>query len=271
MTTDQSADRGRPGLQRFAAERRRQILDRVRRNGAMSLRELAAGVNVSEATVRRDLQRLESEGLLDRQHGGATTRGLLSHELTFMEKTGRETAEKIAIAELAVAMVEPGDTIAITPGTTTHEFAERLAGVPGLTVVTNSLRAVGPFARAGVSEVIVTGGILRHSIFALVGAQVEHVLRGMEVRRIFMSGNGLSVRRGLSTPNMQVAEADRAFAALDAEIVVLVDHTKIGVEAMVQTVPVDRMTHLCVDNGVDPVDLAAFRDLGVQVHVAEVP
>jgi DeoR/GlpR family transcriptional regulator of sugar metabolism len=253
----------------FAAQRRQRILDIVRQNGAVSLRELAKVVETSEVTVRRDLRLLESEGLLDRRHGGAVVPGGLSHELTYSQKSHLAADEKQAIAELAAdTLVEDGDAIVVGAGTTTEAFARRLARRHDLTVVTNSLLVAQALARARGVEVVMTGGQLRGSIYALVGSAAEQTLSGMRVRRAFLSGNGLTSARGLSTPNTLVASVDKAIARAAEEVVVLADHTKIGEETMLQTVPAEGITHLVTDALADAGERAAFADLAVTVHVA---
>lgn len=251
----------------FAAERRQVILELVRTNGAVSLRDLARTVQTSEVTVRRDLRSLESEGLLDRRHGGAVVSGGLAHEPSYSEKTRQAAEEKAAIAELAASFVRPGDAIVIGAGTTTQALARRLARVPELTVVTNSLLVAQALARSRV-EVVMTGGSLRGTIFALVGGAAEQSLVGMRTASAFLSGNGLTAGRGLSTPSMLVAGVDRAMAATAQEVVVLADHTKIGVDTMVQTVPAGRIAHLVTDDRTSAEELDPLRAAGITVHVA---
>ncbi|MFC5829865.1 DeoR/GlpR family DNA-binding transcription regulator [Nonomuraea insulae] len=264
--SDTQSDGRRPV---FAAERRQRILELVRANGAVSLRELAQSVHSSEVTVRRDLRALESEGLLNRHHGGATMPGELSREAGYAHKVSLESAEKAAIADLAGALVEDGDAIVVGPGTTTQEFARRLARHSELAVVTNSLLVAQVLAGSPRIEVMLTGGTLRGSILALVGSAAEHSLAGLRVRRAFISGNGLTAERGLSTPNMQVAGVDRALAAAAEEVVVLADHTKIGVDTMVQTVAPDRIDHLVTDDSAARDVLDELSARGVRLHVAQ--
>lgn len=264
--SDTQSDGRRPV---FAAERRQRILELVRANGAVSLRELAQSVHSSEVTVRRDLRALESEGLLNRHHGGATMPGELSREAGYAHKVSLESAEKAAIADLAGALVEDGDAIVVGPGTTTQEFARRLARHAELAVVTNSLLVAQVLAGSPRIEVMLTGGTLRGSILALVGSAAEHSLAGLRVRRAFISGNGLTAERGLSTPNMQVAGVDRALAAAAEEVVVLADHTKIGVDTMVQTVAPDRIDHLVTDDSASRDVLDDLSARGVRLHVAQ--
>ncbi len=252
----------------FAAERRQTILDLVRANGAVSLRELARVVQTSEVTVRRDVRALEAEGLLDRRHGGAVLPGGLSREPSYSQKTHLAAPEKADIAELAATLVDEGDAIVVGAGTTTQEFARRLTRVPNLTVVTNSLLVAQALAHASRVEVVMTGGALRGSIYALVGSGAEQALAGLRVRRAFLSGNGLTAERGLSTPNMLSASVDRALVRAAQEVVVLADYTKIGVDTMFQTVPTEQMNHLVTDANAHPDATAALAEQGVRVHVA---
>ncbi|WP_282792849.1 DeoR/GlpR family DNA-binding transcription regulator [Streptomyces sp. CC224B] len=257
----------------FAAERRQLILEMVRANGAVSLRELARVVQTSEVTVRRDVRALEAEGLLDRRHGGAVLPGGFTRESGFPQKSHLASAEKTAIADLAAGLVEEGEAIVVGAGTTTQELARRLARVPGLTVVTNSLLVAQALAHANRVEVVMTGGTLRGSNYALVGSGAEQSLQGLRVSRAFLSGSGLTAERGLSTSNMLSASVDRALVQAAAEVVVLADHTKLGTDTMFQTVPTDVITRLVTD---DPpahddraaTELQALADQGVQITVA---
>ncbi|NJA58690.1 DeoR/GlpR family DNA-binding transcription regulator [Streptomyces sp. NEAU-H3] len=205
------------------------ILEMVRANGAVSLRELARVVQTSEVTVRRDVRALEAEGLLDRRHGGA--------------------------------------------GTTTQELARRLARVAGLTVVTNSLLVAQALAHANRVEVVMTGGTLRGTDYALVGSGAEQSLQGLRVSRAFLSGSGLTSDRGLSTANMLSASVDRALVQSAAEVVVLADHTKLGTDTMFQTVAPDLITRLVTDEPAPgeeraATELQALADQGVHISLA---
>ncbi|ELS55974.1 putative DeoR family transcriptional regulator [Streptomyces viridochromogenes Tue57] len=249
------------------------ILEMVRANGAVSLRELARVVQTSEVTVRRDVRALEAEGLLDRRHGGAVLPGGFTRESGFPQKSHLATAEKTAIADLAANFVEEGEAIVVGAGTTTQELARRLARVPGLTVVTNSLLVAQALAHANRVEVVMTGGTLRGSNYALVGSGAEQSLQGLRVSRAFLSGSGLTAERGLSTSNMLSASVDRALVQAAAEVVVLADHTKLGTDTMFQTVPTDVITRLVTDEppGHDDrahTELQALADQGVQIAVA---
>jgi len=219
---------------------------------------------------------LEAEGLLDRRHGGAVLPGGLARESGFPQKSHLATAEKTAIADLAAGLVEEGEAIVVGAGTTTQELARRLARIPGLTVVTNSLLVAQALAHANRVEVVMTGGTLRGSNYALVGSGAEQSLHGLRVSRAFLSGSGLTAERGLSTSNMLSASVDRALVQSASEVVVLADHGKLGADTMFQTVPSDVITHLVTDE--PPADddracteLRALADCGVRITVAQLP
>jgi len=254
----------------FAAERREAILELVRASGAVSLRDLAASVSTSEVTVRRDIRALEGKGLLDRRHGGVVWPGGLSHEQSYRQKQSIAAAEKAAIGALAAALVQEGDAIVVGAGSTTRQLALRLTRFADLTVVTTSLLVAEALAHCK-ADVTLTGGTLRGSTFALIGSRAEQGLAGIRVRRAFLSGNGLTFERGLSTPNMLAAGVDQAIVRAAQEVVVLADHTKLGVDTMVQTVRTDSISHLVTDDRADERLLRSFTAAGVQVHVAAVP
>jgi DeoR/GlpR family transcriptional regulator of sugar metabolism len=252
----------------FAPERHKLILEHLRLHGAATLRELSLLTGCSEVTTRRDLRSLEADGRLHRRHGGAALQHDPADEPTYAAKARVAAAEKAAIADAAAALVEPGDAIVIGPGTTTHALARRLADRRDVLVVTNSLLVAEALMDAPAVEVHVTGGVLRASIHALVGPAAEDSLSGYRTARAFISGNGLTAERGLTTPNPLVASVDRALAAAAREVVVLADSTKIGHDTMCQTIPADALTRLIVDDGADPGELDRLRGLGVGVQVA---
>jgi len=254
----------------LAVERRRLIAESVRSRGVVSVAEMAEALGTTEITLRRDLRVMAKEGLLVRTHGGAVQPMGLGHEPSYHEKSGQAAGEKAAIARLAFGMVRPGDSILLGPGTTTLALARLLVNCPELTVVTNSLLVAQALMEAPRVEVILTGGALRRSIHALVGPAAEESVRALRASQTFISGNGFSAERGLSTPSPLVAATDRALASAAQQVVVLADHTKIGQETMCQTVPAARIHTLITDSRADPNELAAIRETGVEVRVADV-
>src|SRR6266566_8070429 len=254
----------------LAAERRRLIAERVRSRGVVSVAEMAEALGTTEITLRRDLRAMAKAGLLVRTHGGALQPAGLGHEPSYSEKAQQAAGEKAAIARLALRMVRPGDSIVLGPGTTTLALARLLVHYPELTVVTNSLLVAQALMESSRVEVILTGGTLRRPIHALVGPATEESVRALRASQAFISGNGFTADRGLSTPSPLVAATDRALASAAQQVVVLADHTKIGEETMCQTVPAARVHTLITDSRAKPAELEAIRAAGVEVQVAEV-
>lgn len=248
----------------FAARRRELILELVRANGVMALRDIADRVHVSEVTVRRDVRALAAEGLVDRRRGGVA----LPAAPGATEPVRGAGPELSAIARAAALLVADNDTVVLGPGDAVEALAAELGGRRGLTAVTNSLRVAQTLGAAPGVEVGVTGGTLRGPELALVGGAAEQALEGLRVHRAFVTGHGVTAERGVSTPNAAVAGVDRALAACAEEVVVLADRTRIGADTMVQTVAPEAITRLVTDSGADPEVLVTLEDMGTIVHVA---
>jgi DeoR/GlpR family transcriptional regulator of sugar metabolism len=263
-------DQSRTILGMLAIERRRLIAESIRSRGVVSVAEMADALGTTEITLRRDLRAMAKDGLLVRTHGGAVLPAALGHEPSYSEKARQAGAEKAAIARLALTMIQPGDSILLGPGTTTLALARLLVNSPELTVVTNSLLVAQALMEAPHVEVILTGGTLRRSIHALVGPAAEESVRSLRASQAFISGNGFTADRGLSTPSPLVAATDRAVAAAAQQVVVLADYTKIGEETMCQTVPAARVHTLITDSRANSAELDGIRAAGVEVMVAEV-
>lgn len=252
----------------FGAERRRLICEYVRANRVVSLRDLAAAVNASEVTVRRDLVTLERQGLIERAHGGAQLPDALIIEPWPTAPPDPETTAKSAIATLAATLVGDATAIMLGAGTTVYELARRLAPRSPLTVLTNSMLVARALARTPNVELVMTRGSLDNSTLALVGSAAEHWIAGQRVTRAFVSGGGLTTERGLSSTHLAVSEVERAIVGSAKELVVLADHTKLGVESTYPVAPVTRIDHLVTDTSGDTSVLESLSSRGVHVHVA---
>lgn len=250
------------------AERRQLITDLVSQYGAMSVAHLAERTGASAVTIRRDLDELADRGLLARRHGGAIAPGFETLEASYAEKSHVAADAKAAIAVSAAALVQPGDSVILGAGSTTEALARELWSISDLTVVTNSLLVAHVLASAPQVSVRLTGGDLRGATFALVGPATVASLAGIRARTVFLSGNGVSAARGLSTPDAAAASVDQALVAAAQRIVVLADHTKIGVDALIQTVSPDRIDVLITDSAAAARALDEISCAGIGVTVA---
>lgn len=237
-------------------ERRRRIVEQVRRRGSVSVTTLAKELGVSGMTIRRDLESLAAEGVLDKVHGGATLRrGASAEELDFELTSERNLTQKEAIAAEAMKLIEPGMSVGISAGSTTWTFARHLLAVPDLTVVTNSLRVAETFRRTETDHLVVLTGGVRTPSDALVGPVADAALKSLHCDVVFLGVHGVDVDAGLTTPNLAEAQTNQALIASGGRLVVLADHTKFGRVGLKTISPLDRVGTLITDSAADPEEL----------------
>ncbi|MGW2201747.1 DeoR/GlpR family DNA-binding transcription regulator [Streptomyces sp. NPDC001774] len=248
----------------LAEQRRALILDEVRRRGGVRVNELTRRLNVSDMTIRRDLDALARQGVVEKVHGGAVPLvETSSHEPGFEAKSALELGAKEEIARTAARMVAPGSAIALSGGTTTFALAQHLLDVPDLTVVTNSVRvadvfhtaqpvgAAGEAGRPGAATVVLTGG-MRTPSDALVGPVADQAIRSLHFDVLFLGVHGISVEAGLSTPNLAEAETNRRLMRSARRVVVVADHTKWGTVGLSSFARLDEVGTLVTDAGLSP-------------------
>ncbi len=255
----------------LAEQRRSLIVDEVRRSGGVRVGELTRWLQVSDMTVRRDLDVLARRGALEKVHGGAVpVAEASSHEPGFEAKSSLETRAKEDIAAAAAPLAAPGSAVALSGGTTTYQLARRLLDVPDLTVVTNSVRVAdvfhsaqgdsgGPQAARGPATVVLTGGV-RTPSDALVGPVADAAIRSLHFDVLFLGVHGISPQAGLSTPNLAEAETNRHFVGSARRVVVVADHTKWGTVGLSSFATLEEVDTLVTDG--------ALSD-GVRAEMAE--
>jgi DeoR/GlpR family transcriptional regulator of sugar metabolism len=238
----------------LARQRQAIVLERVREEGAVRVTDLARLLGVSDMTVRRDLEFLQGRGLIEKVHGGATSiPGSALFEPGFATKSALQLAEKDAIADAAVELINPGAAIGISAGTTTYAIACRLVGFVGLTVVTNSLRVADVMSETRGSDqtVVLTGGV-RTPSDALVGPLAVSALQNIHLDLVFMGVHGMDLGAGFTSPNLLEAETNRAMVDSARLLVIVADHTKWGVVGLSSFARLDQADILITDAGLDP-------------------
>lgn len=254
----------------FAEERRRLILDEVNRSGSVTVTELVERLGVSDMTIRRDLESLSAHKLLQKVHGGAVALPKTAAEPHFTQKQRLNREEKRAIAQEALPLVEDGHTIAFSAGTTTWQIADALPQESGnFTFITNSTNIALTLQEKGWEQIVLSGGIFRTPSDALVGPFAERTLKTLNADVLFLGVHGIHPDAGLTTPN--VAEAETNLCLVDAaqKVVVVADHTKLGVIALAKIVPLSRVDVLITDDKADRELLREIELAGVRVVVAE--
>jgi DeoR/GlpR family transcriptional regulator of sugar metabolism len=247
------------------------ILKEMRQNGSVSVEALSEKLDVSLATVRRDLQELEEKGLLRRTHGGAMPIEPLiyeafRHDRSFQDQVGSFAEEKRRIAHAASELVSPGDTVALTAGTTTTEVIRSLHALSAITVVTNTVNVAMELSKRKDINVFVTGGHLRGDWFSLVGPAAVATVRGFFVDVLFIGVNGIDAERGLTCFNADEAEINNAMVQQAKKKIVVADHSKLGVVANWRICPTEAVDMLITDNKASDNDIAPFQRRGIEVR-----
>ncbi|MEU3310614.1 DeoR/GlpR family DNA-binding transcription regulator [Nocardiopsis sp. NPDC006832] len=212
----------------YAEERQQVILERARRDGRVDVTGLASEFDVTYETIRRDLTALERHGVLRRVHGGAIPVERLGFEPALNVRDSVMTEEKERIAKAALAELPEEGAVLLDAGSTTGRMAEQLPTDRELIVVTNSLSIALTLTTRPNINLMLLGGRLRNRTQASVDAWALRSLAESYVDVAFMAANGVSVERGLTTPDPAEAEVKRAMIASARRAVLLADHTKVG-------------------------------------------
>jgi DeoR family transcriptional regulator, aga operon transcriptional repressor len=248
-------------------ERRQHILSLIQKRGRVLVDELAADLNLSKITIRKDLDYLQSKDLLVRTHGGAlpAQAGALS-DPTILEKQELHHEEKVRIAQAAAAMISEGQCIILDSGTTTTEIARAILSFRNLTVITNALNIAADLARSNF-EVILIGGTLRKNSLSLVGPLAEDVLKEIHADIVFMGVDGFDTKIGLTTPNLLEARVNRAMVKAAEKVVAVCDSSKFNRRSLSLIVGTSAIHHVITDNKLSSEEVKAIREAGMEVTI----
>lgn len=235
----------------YAAERQREIARRARQEGRVEVTALADDFGVAGETIRRDLSVLERQGVLHRVHGGALPAEKASVEAPVATRETERTDEKARIAKAALDELPSTGTVLLDAGTTTMQLAKALPEDCRLTVVTNSLPIGLQLAAHPHLTLLTLGGRVRGTTQAQVDRWALRSLADIRVDVAFVATNGVSTERGLTTPDLAEASVKEAMIASAGRVVLLADHTKVGVDHFAQFGSLDDVDLLVTDADLD--------------------
>lgn len=248
-------------------ERQQYIMDYLKIHKSVDVSFLSMEMNVSQVTIRKDLEKLERDKYLLRSHGGAVLNDHLFNEPSFVEKEGSLNEEKAAIAQEAAKLVKDGMTIALSTGTSVSHLSRALKDRSGLTIVTNAINVATNFMGSDHNQIFLTGGNIRPNTFALIGEAAERSLEGIYCEFAFIGTNGFGIDQGLTTPSMEEAGVVRKLIANAKHVVLLVDHSKFNKTAFYRIEHTERI-HTVITDRKAPTDvLDKLREMGIQVIV----
>ncbi|WP_055555702.1 DeoR/GlpR family DNA-binding transcription regulator [Streptomyces sp. NBRC 110028] len=255
-------------------ERWNALLELLARDGRIEVEEAAAELAVSAATIRRDLDELAQQQMLNRTRGGAVAHNL-SYDLPLRYKTARRASEKQRIGAAVARMVEPGAVVGLNGGTTTTEIARAIAtrgelsgsdgGGPAVTVVTNALNIAHELAVRPHIKIVLTGGVARPQSFELMGPLATGVLDEVSLDLAVLGVDALDPERGAAAHHEGEASINHLMARRAARVVVAADSSKLGRRAFARICALDEIEVLVTDTGATEEAIAPYTEAGVRV------
>ncbi len=246
------------------------ILTALQQSGSVSVEGLSKDLDVSTVTVRRDLDTLEAKGLLRRTHGGAVSIEPLFYEpfrndRSFQAQVGRFAEEKRRIGRAAAALIKTGDTIALTPGTTTTEVVRGLPLNHNITVVTSTVNVAMELSKRKDLDIYVTGGHLRGDWFSLVGSAAAQSLSQVLIHVLFIGADGIDAKWGVSCFSPDEAQLNAAMVRHAHKKIAVVDHSKFGIVAGWRICTRKDLDIVVTDTGATDEMIAPFEEQQIQV------
>ncbi|HZJ08368.1 MAG TPA: DeoR/GlpR family DNA-binding transcription regulator [Trueperaceae bacterium] len=256
---DTSSAAGRSRLQR--------LHDLILQRGELKVDAIAELLDVSIATVRRDLAALERRGVIERVWGGAKVRSPITYLQDFREAAEQEAVAKRAIAAAASAGVEKGMVVGLSGGTTCTELARWLRGKP-ITVVTNAINVATELYNHSLTKVIVTGGVLNSYSYELIGEMVNFTLQEYRLDLCFLGCSGVAPDFGFSMRDHLESAMARAFLAVSERAVVVADHSKVGRKTLAKFAPLSAIDRLITDESLSAEWREQLEHAGLCVELA---
>jgi len=250
-------------------QRRDKILELITEDGHAKVNDLSRIFKVTEVTIRQDLETLEKEGFIVREHGGAYLKNVDLNVRNFSLQNQEHLSEKMMIARKAVEFIHDGDTIILDSGSTTSEIAKLITGYNNLTIITNALNiALILGAQAGIT-VIVTGGEFKAPTLSLTGQKAADFFQNLHVDKLFLATAGIALKSGLTYPGISDICVKRAMIESANEIYLVADSSKIGKNAFASLGALSLIDYLITDAKIKPEDIAWLKTYDVQFLIAE--
>ncbi|WP_070000127.1 DeoR/GlpR family DNA-binding transcription regulator [Cellulosilyticum sp. I15G10I2] len=246
------------------AERETYILEHLRGNGVVKIEELAKALSVTPMTIRRDLEKLEKQGLAFRSHGGAVLKNPLQKEQHYEEKKMNNYYKKQQIAKAAAQLVKDGDTILLDIGTTTYELALLLKTKKDLAVVTNDLKIALELYPTEL-KVMLTGGQIQKETAGALGAVTENFISNISVDIAFIGISSINNNWMLCTPTFEKAALKNKMIACASKSVLLADESKFHKEAFVKICPLDKVDMLITSKGFTKEESSKLKKMAIEV------
>ena len=253
----------------LANQRREKILELLREDGSAKVHNLSKIFKVSEVTIRHDLERLEKDGFVTREHGGAFLKEVESLVRSFALINQSNMDKKAVIGIHAAGLIEAGDTIILDSGSTTTEVAKNLVGRKNLTVITNALNIALILGAEPDIEIIMTGGEFKPPTLSLTGQKAAAFFHDVHVDKLFLATAGISLRSGLTYPSLSDIVVKKAMIDVAETVYLVADSTKIGKGALASLGALSLIDFIITDSGIGKDHLQLFRDHDIKIITAQ--
>jgi len=232
--------------------RRTKLREMIREHGFVSIPDLREAMEVSESTIRRDLEALEESGEAKRTHGGVFSTGPTSTVKQFeTKKNPGQWDKKRLIAQAAASLIEDHDTLLLDGGSTTYELARQLVGRP-LQIVTNSLPVANLFSSSDSVDLVLLGGAIHNRTGVTLGSYSNQMLQSLNVQKAFLSVAGITAK-GFYNSNMLLVETERAMMQCADRTIVVADSSKFGRSSLARLCGWNDVNTLVVDQDLSPI------------------
>ena len=243
-----------------------QIMDYLKSHNLVTVEQLVSAISASPATIRRDLIKLDKEGVISRSHGGVTLNRFIPAQPTTLEKMQRNLAEKQAIAQFAASYVQSGDSVVLDAGTTMLELARQLTHLK-LRVITADLHIALFLSEFKQIETTIIGGRIDDTSQSCIGEHGRRLLRSINPDIAFVSCNSWSIERGITTPTEDKAGLKMDLLANARRRILLADSSKYGSWSLYCAAPIDRLPDVVTDARLDDVVCREFRERGIGLEL----
>jgi DeoR/GlpR family transcriptional regulator of sugar metabolism len=250
--------------------RRQSLLDILRKQPGAGVPELAMALDVSEGTVRNDLNALEQQGQLTRVHGGAVLNQQDQFQNnSFLRRYQQNAAAKLAIAREAAALVNDDDSILLDASSTAYYFAEALSKHKRLRVMTNGFEVARELAQNTTNTVILIGGVVNNESSSVTGLLSEHIIEELHIQKAFLSCSGFSLERGMTEVHLAEAQLKRKVIESSQELFALVDSSKFGKEDLTSFARPERISRLFTDQHLSSDWVERLKQAGIEFAICE--
>jgi DeoR/GlpR family transcriptional regulator of sugar metabolism len=250
-------------------ERQNQILQLILHSSRITLSEVCETFSVSQATARRDLEALASQGKVQRVHGGAITIHQANPEPPILQRSSEQEEEKRRIGQLAASLILDGEVVFLGSSTTVLEVAKNLRERRELTVLTNSLPVMNIFAGIPEITLVCVGGVLRSSELSFIGHITEKSLTEVRADKVVFGTRALSLEHGLTNDYLPETLTDRAILGMGGQVIIVADYSKFGRVSTAFLAPLSAMHTLVTDSKAPSEYTSALAKQGIRVLVAE--